>query len=74
LVCSEANSLAGRIVIENGLGFWAQSGNPEGLLKRIETLELESRVVIARKAKLFADEFLSKEAALLQFRETLENL
>jgi glycosyltransferase involved in cell wall biosynthesis len=74
LVCSEAESLAGRSVIENMTGFWVQSGTPDALLAKIESLDLEEAKIVVKKAKEFAEVNLSKEAALLKFAQTLHKL
>jgi colanic acid biosynthesis glycosyl transferase WcaI len=74
LVCSEAESLAGRSVIENTTGFWVQSGTPDALLAKIESLDLEEAKIVVKKAKEFAEVNLSKEAALSKFSQTLHNL
>jgi hypothetical protein len=74
LVCSEAESLAGRSVIENMTGFWVQSGTPDALLAKIESLDLEEAKIVVKKAKEFAEVNLSKEAALSKFAQTLHKL
>jgi colanic acid biosynthesis glycosyl transferase WcaI len=74
LVCSEKDSLAGKTVVDNGIGYWVQSGEPNALLAKIESLDLEESKLLASRAKKFAQENLSKEAALLKFRQRLQNL
>lgn len=74
LVCSESESLAGRSVIENMTGYWVQSGDPDALLAKIESLDLEQSQEVVIKAKEFAAVNLSKEAALSKFSQTLQKL
>jgi glycosyltransferase involved in cell wall biosynthesis len=74
LVCSERDSLAGKTVLDNGIGYWVQSGTPNALLAKIESLNLEESKIVASRAKKFAQENLSKEAALLKFLQKLQNL
>jgi glycosyltransferase involved in cell wall biosynthesis len=74
LVCSEADSLAGKTVLDHGIGYWVQSGAPNVLLAKIESLDLEESKVVVSRAKKFAQENLSKEAALLKFVQRLQNL
>jgi glycosyltransferase involved in cell wall biosynthesis len=74
LVCSEKDSLAGRSVVDNGIGYWVQSGTPSALLARIESLDSEQSGIVAKKAKEFAKVNLSKEAALSKFAQTLQKL
>jgi hypothetical protein len=44
------------------------------LLAKIESLNLEESKIVASRAKKFAQENLSKEAALLKFLQKLQNL
>jgi glycosyltransferase involved in cell wall biosynthesis len=74
LVCSEADSLAGKTVLEHGIGYWVQSGIPNVLLAKIESLDLEQSKIVVSRAQKFAQENLSKEAALLKFVQRLQNL
>jgi hypothetical protein len=74
LVCSEPDSLAGKAVLENGTGFWVKSGEPDGLLNKINALELEESSRVADAAIKFAEEKLSKKAALEQFKQILDYL
>jgi hypothetical protein len=60
--------------VDNGIGYWVQSGEPNALLAKIESLDLEESKLLASRAKKFAQENLSKEAALLKFRQRLQNL
>jgi hypothetical protein len=55
-------------------GFWVQSGTPDALLAKIESLDLEEAKIVVKKAKEFAEVNLSKEAALLKFAQTLHKL
>jgi len=74
LVCSEPDSLAGRSVLENRTGFWVQSGNPNQLLTKIFALDSSESEKIVKAASKFAEENLSKQAAMKQFKEVLEQL
>jgi glycosyltransferase involved in cell wall biosynthesis len=74
LVCSECDSLAGRTVLKNGIGFWVHSGTPNALLSKIDSLDLGEAKIVARKAKEYAEKNLSKESALSKFILTLQNL
>jgi len=74
LVCSEIDSLAARSVLENKTGYWVQSGNPNDLLYKVESLELESSKTFAKSAMLYAEQNLGKNAALRKFAEILNKL
>lgn len=74
LVCSEADSLAGKSVVNNEIGYWVQSGIPNALLAKIESLDLQEARIVANRAKSFAHQNLSKESALAKYLEILRNL
>jgi phage gp46-like protein len=71
LVCSEPDSLAGKTVSENGLGFWVKSGQPKVLLNKIMTLDLDKSHEVSIRAKKYAEEHLDKASALRVFTRAI---
>lgn len=67
LVVSERDSLAAKTVIENKIGYWAESGNSELLLEALQTLDLDNSRAISALAKKYALENLGKNEALTEF-------
>jgi hypothetical protein len=74
LVCSEPDSLAAKSVLENGTGLWVKSGNPDTLLAKIDTLDLEEARKVAQVAKRYAKENLGKSEALAKFMSIINDL
>lgn len=67
LVCSEPDSIAGREVKNNEIGFWVQSGTPNSLLNAVMDLDLGNASTVAKAAKEFADNNLGKSKAIDKF-------
>ncbi len=67
LVCSEQNSLAALEVVNNHIGSWVRSGNPEALLNALLGMNLDSGKEMALRAQSYATNNLSRRAALEKF-------
>jgi glycosyltransferase involved in cell wall biosynthesis len=67
LVCSELDSIAGREVKNNEIGFWVQSGTPNALLSAVIDLDLGEASIVAKAAKEFAEKNLGKSQAIEKF-------
>jgi glycosyltransferase involved in cell wall biosynthesis len=67
LVCSEPDSIAGREVKINEIGFWVQSGMPNALLNAVMDLDLGNASTEAKAAKEFANKNLGKSQAIEKF-------
>ena len=74
LVSSEQDSLAGKTVRENNIGFWVKSGNPKLLLDKILSLEEIECSAASCRAKLFAEEHLNKVVLIKRFTSLIEDL
>jgi glycosyltransferase involved in cell wall biosynthesis len=67
LVCSEPDSIAALEIKAHEIGFWTQSGTPNGLLKSVLDLDLASASKVAEVAKEFAEKNLGKSQAIEKF-------
>lgn len=74
LVCSEPDSLAAKTLNESGTGFWVKSGDPEALLAKIQTLDLEKAKSVAQIAKQYAELNLGKSEALAKFMSIINDI
>lgn len=74
VVCSEKNSLAAREVLENGIGYWVQSGDPRKLLEAVLSVDVGQAKEIARAGQLYAQKKLSKAVAMREFIRVLKSI
>jgi len=74
LVCSEKDSIVGRIVRENQIGYWVKSGSPKTLLQACISLDLSDRAELGMRVKDFASSRFDRKKALNKFVEIIAKL
>jgi glycosyltransferase involved in cell wall biosynthesis len=74
LVCSEPDSIAAREIRNNCIGFWVQSGAPDGLLNAVLNLDLDNANTVSKSAKEFAEINLGKSPAIEKFVSLVERV